>query len=52
VRAKYACLTRPVIPRARAEAIMKLVDGLDRVRDIGRLGSLLRRPTGSAGRSR
>jgi len=47
VRAKYARLTQPVVPRSRAEAIMALVDGIDRARDLTRLATLLRQKTGS-----
>jgi len=47
VRAKYARLTQPVVPRARAEAIMALVDGIDRARDLTPLATLLRQKTGS-----
>ena len=47
VRAKYARLTQPVLPRARAEAIMALVDGIDRARDLTPLATLLRQKTGS-----
>jgi 2-methylcitrate dehydratase PrpD len=50
VRAKYARLTGPLIPRARAMAIMAVVDGIDRSRDLARLGTLLRGKTGSPGR--
>src|SRR6266545_433361 len=46
VRAKYARLTQPVVPRARAEAIMALVDRLDGARDVAGLGTLLRQRTG------
>ena len=51
VRAKYFRLTGPVAPRARAEAIMTAVDGLDRARDLTRLASLLRRKTGRTRRT-
>src|SRR5262245_56004352 len=52
VRAKYVRLTRPVVPPARARAIMTLVDGIDRARDLRRLGALLRARTGSVRRPR
>ena len=45
VRAKYRRLTAGVIPAARAEAIMALVDHLDRARDLIRLAALLRAKT-------
>jgi 2-methylcitrate dehydratase PrpD len=44
IRAKYFRLTAPVVPRARAAAVMAQVDGLDGARDLARLGALLRRP--------
>ena len=47
VRAKYFRLTGPVVPRARAEAIMAQVDRLDRARDLAGLAALLRRRTGA-----
>jgi 2-methylcitrate dehydratase PrpD len=50
VRAKYFRLTGPLVPRARAAAIMAEVDRLDRARDLGRLAGLLRRTTGGARR--
>jgi len=46
VRAKYLRLTEPVVPRARAGALMALVERLDRARDLTRLAALLRAPTG------
>jgi 2-methylcitrate dehydratase PrpD len=52
VRDKYFRLTGPVIPRARAEAIMTLVDGLDGARDLDRLAALLRQPTGRGGKAK
>ena len=52
VRAKYVRLTRPVVPPARARAIMAEVDGIDRARDLRRLGALLRARTGSVKRPR
>ncbi len=42
VRAKYRRLTAGVVPAARAEALMRLVDGIDRARDLSRLAALLR----------
>jgi 2-methylcitrate dehydratase PrpD len=51
VRDKYFRLTGPAIPRARAEAIMSLVDGLDGARDLDRLAALLRQPTGRGRRA-
>jgi len=50
VRAKYTRLTGPLLPRKRADAIMAAVDGIDRARDLSRLGMLLRQRTGSARR--
>jgi 2-methylcitrate dehydratase PrpD len=49
VRAKYLRLTGPVVPRARAEALMAAVDRLDRARDVAPLAGLLRQRT--AGRT-
>jgi 2-methylcitrate dehydratase PrpD len=46
VRAKYFRLAGPVVPRARAEAIMAAVDHLDRAPDLTRLAALLRQRTG------
>ncbi len=46
VRAKYVRLTAPVVPRARAQAIMAAVDGIDRAPDLRSLAALLRRRTG------
>jgi 2-methylcitrate dehydratase PrpD len=46
VRAKYFRLTGPVIPRARAEALMAAVDRLDRAGDLTTLVALLRKKTG------
>jgi 2-methylcitrate dehydratase PrpD len=43
VVAKYFRLTAPVIPRPRATAIKTIVDRLEQLRDLRRLGSLLRR---------
>ncbi len=48
VRAKYLGLAAPVMPRARAEAIMAAVDAIDEAADLSRLGALLRRTTGSS----
>jgi 2-methylcitrate dehydratase PrpD len=47
VRAKYARLTRPIVPPSRARAIMTLVDEIEGARDLTRLGTLLRQKTGS-----
>ena len=47
VRAKYFRLTGPIVPRARAEAIMAAVDRLDRARDLAPLAALLRQKTGA-----
>jgi len=47
VRAKYFRLTAPVIPHARAQAIMAAVDGIDRAPDLASLAALLRRPMGA-----
>ena len=51
VRAKYFRLTGPVVPRARAEALMAAVDGLDQARDLTSLPALLRRKTGRTRRT-
>src|SRR6266542_2994684 len=51
VRAKYFRLTGPVVPRARAEALMAAVDGLDQARDLTPLTALLRRKTGRTRRT-
>ena len=50
VRAKYFRLTAPVIPRARAQAIMATVDGMDRAPGLASLAALLRRPMGAGER--
>ncbi len=50
IRAKYCELTASVMPATRAEAIMALVDRLDRAPDLGRLTTLLGSRTGSRGR--
>jgi len=42
VRDKYARLTAPVVPGARAEAIRAAVDGIDRAPGLARLAGLLR----------
>ena len=47
VRVKYLRLTGPVLPRARAEALMTAVDRLDRARDLTPLALLLRQKTGA-----
>jgi 2-methylcitrate dehydratase PrpD len=47
VRAKYLRLTAPVVPRARAEAVMAAVDAIDRAPDLSRLAALLRQKTPS-----
>lgn len=47
VRAKYFRLTGPVVPRARAEALMAAVDRLDKARDLTPLAALLRAKTGA-----
>jgi 2-methylcitrate dehydratase PrpD len=47
VRGKYARLTAPVIPRARADDIMATVDAIERAPDLSRLAALLRRKTGT-----
>jgi 2-methylcitrate dehydratase PrpD len=46
VRAKYLRLTRPALPRRRAEAIMAAIEAIDRAPDLTGLAALLRRPTG------
>jgi len=46
VRDKYLRLTAPVVPPARARAIMAAVEGLDKARDLRRLAAALRRRTG------
>ena len=46
VIAKYFRLTAPVVPRARADALRRLVDGIDAARDLSQLAALLRQPTG------
>jgi 2-methylcitrate dehydratase PrpD len=52
VRAKYLRLAGPVVPRARAEALMAAVDRLDRARDLAPLAALLRQRTGGRQRAR
>jgi 2-methylcitrate dehydratase PrpD len=49
VRAKYVRLTTPVVPRARADAIMAGVDGIDRATGLPPLAALLRLKTGVSG---
>ncbi|MBI3457068.1 MAG: MmgE/PrpD family protein [Candidatus Rokubacteria bacterium] len=49
VRMKYRRLTAGVVPAARAEAILALVDRIDREADVTRLAGLLRARTGGAG---
>ena len=46
VRAKYFRLTGPIVPRARAEALMTAVDRLDKARDLSPLAALVRQKTG------
>jgi 2-methylcitrate dehydratase PrpD len=46
VAAKYRRLTASAVPRARAEAIARLVDRVDHLRDLNLLAALLRQPTG------
>jgi len=50
VRAKYARLTAPVVPRPRAEAIAAAVDAIDEAPGLARLAALLRQKTGAGGR--
>ncbi|PWU25174.1 MAG: MmgE/PrpD family protein [Candidatus Rokuibacteriota bacterium] len=52
VAAKYFGLTKPVVPRAHADAIRTEVDTLERARDLGRLAKLLRRKAGRPRRAR
>ncbi|MGH7320439.1 MAG: MmgE/PrpD family protein [Candidatus Rokuibacteriota bacterium] len=47
IRAKYRELTASVMPPRRAEAILALVDRLERAPDLGRLAALLRSRTGA-----
>jgi 2-methylcitrate dehydratase PrpD len=46
VRAKFRDLAAGAVPAARAGAIARLVDRIERAPDLRRLGSLLRAPTG------
>ena len=47
VRAKYFRLTAPVVPRARAAALMSAVERLDTAKDLAPLAALLRAKTGA-----
>ncbi|HXJ77053.1 MAG TPA: MmgE/PrpD family protein [Candidatus Methylomirabilis sp.] len=47
VREKFFRLTGPVVPRARAESLMRTVDRLDKTRDLAALAALLRQKTGA-----
>lgn len=49
VRTKYRRLTAGVIPAARAQAILALLDRIDREADVTRLAGLLRARTGGTG---
>ncbi len=51
VRAKYRGLAAGVVPAARAEAIRRVVDRMERAPDLHRLTALLRAPTGRARRA-
>src|SRR5581483_7733627 len=42
LRAKFAALVAPVVPAARARAVMAAVDGIERAPDVARLAALLR----------